>query len=108
MASILHTPSMFDVLDDRLFILFTLYLLFFPLATLSFHLLLRYMRRRGFIERETAEGLLHQCHNVLLHANDSLTLSRCFSTCQTHLNKSKSNDGSKGSSTLPIDSTYSV
>ena len=107
MAPIVRSPLMFDVMDDRTFILFTLYLLFLPLATLSFHLLLRYMRRCGFIERETAEALLQQCHQVLLRANDSLTLSHCLSNSATDSNGDRVNR-SKGSSTPPLDPAYSV
>jgi len=73
---------------DRSFLLLLLYLLFLPIASLCFHLLLRYMRRRGFVERETAEALLRQCHSVLLRANDSYALSSGYFTKNSNNNNS--------------------
>jgi len=57
------------------FLFFIFYLLVLPISLLLFALLLRFLRRQGFITPGTAEELLLQCHSILRGVNASLSSS---------------------------------
>ena len=57
-------------IDNTLFLLH--YIIFMPVVVLVFALLLRYLRRQGFIDKGTSEEMLTQCNSVLRNVNVAL------------------------------------
>ena len=84
-----------SIITVERFLFFLFYLLVLPISILLFALLLRFLRRQGFITPGTAEELLLQCHSVLRGVNASLSSSPSVDNDNRHESISSSNNDKK-------------